>query len=471
MGMRLQAWALAWGLPGFAIQCYGIVEGWALVSLGGTALLCVGLMYHVRGKGYHPMWGLWGLVPIMGPILLLLQPRQPGVSPQDVLQELLVEEDPHIRPFAHRERPDVSGGRALLLVMAPVGILILLFSARLPHAVAPADVAPAGPSAVAAPSPGTAAVAEPSTAAAPSPPPGEPAKAEPAKQREGEAPAEAEPDAESRLGGSLALPATVPEESPYAAKYRQIHVGMTYEQVCELVGNDSTLISGKLGKDKIVKWENPDKSFFAARFRDNVLDRMTGLNYPPPPKKLVEMAEELRKPGEENVTVETEAEKEAGGTAKEQKQSAESAPQEEAQSADNGEETGEARSSESGGEEPAAEGEAPLVKKNVVRVGGAEKAGPRLRKAQLPPHTKSIDAGPHDVYIHNETDTAVRVGLRTQTKRGRDFGIPPGGMAAQYLTNGTYRVFYIETSHPNELKNAGEIVVQSPPAAIHVTLR
>ena len=461
MGMRLQAWALAWGLPGFAIQCYGIVEGWALVSLGGTALLCVGLMYHVRGKGYHPMWGLWGLVPIMGPILLLLQPRQPGVSPQDVLQELLVEEDPHIRPFAHAERPDVSGGRALLLVMAPVGILILLFSARLPHAVAPADVAPPGPSAIVAPGPGTAAVAEPSTAAAaPSPLPGEPVKQpEYAKQREGEAPAEPQPQAES------------PKGSPYAAKYRQIRVGMTYDQVCELVGNDSTLISGKLGKDKIVKWENPDKSFFAARFRDNVLDRMTGLNHPPPPKKLVEMAEELRKPGEENVTVETEAEKEAGSTAKERQQSAESAPQEEAQSVDKDEETGGAQPSEGGGEEATAEEEARPVKKNVVRVGGEEKAGPRSRKAQLPARTQSIDNGPHDVYIHNETDTAVKVGLRTQRKKGRDFGIPAGGMVAQYLTNGTYRIFYIETSHPYELKNAGEIVVQSPPAAIHVTLR
>ena len=471
MGMRLQAWALVWGVPGFAIQCFGIAEGWVLASLGGTALLCVGLMYHIRGKGYHPMWGLWGLVPIMGPVLLLLQPRRPGVSAQDMLQDLLVEEDPHvIRSFGRQDRPTVSGGLALLLAMAPVGIMILLFSARLPHAVAPGEVAaPPTPAATTGVAPGPVAetVAEPPLpTSTPSPLPSGPATQE--LTTPPEAPAAAPEEV------AEPPPPVVPasfQESPYEAKYRQLHPGMTYEQVCDLVGNDSTLISGKLGAAKIVKWENPDKSFFAARFHNNALDRMTGLNYPPPPKELEEMAKELRAPGEEAVPLETEGTAAAANIAQEEEgPSAESAPQEEAKSADEGEELPSVEGGPGEGEEITPE-EAPPAKKNVVRVGGETPAGPRRRKAQLPRYTQDITRGPNDVYIHNETDTTVNVGLRTQTKRGTNLTVAPGGMVTIYLMNGTYKVFYIETSHPYDLKSAGDLVIASPPGALHVVIR
>lgn len=477
MDRRLQIWALVWGLPGIVIQGYGIVEGLAPVSFGGTALLCVGLMYHIRAKGYHPMWGLWGVVPVMGPILLLLQPRPPGTSAQDVLEDMLVEEDPHIRAFARRERSTVSGGLPLLLVMAPIGILILLFSAKLPHAIAPAEVAapvspartspaPIPPISSAAPSTETAAPAKTEPVGGTTQPPSEQTAATTA-EKPGE-PAPPEPDGASEL----------PAESSYVAKYLQVRPGLTYEQVCEVVGHDSMLISGTLGGDKIVKWRNPDKSFFAARFRNNVLERVTDLGYPPPERKLAEMAGDLKMPGEGSVALETDKEETAKELPREGERAAveEPASQEGEEQVDGEGEADQAQDSgqtaEDIGEEASAESnEEPAAPKNVVRVEPNVKPEPRPRKVQLPRFTQGISRGPHDVFLHNETDATVTVGLRTQAKRGRDLTIPPGGVAAVYLSNGTYNVFYIDTSQPYELKSAGELVIASPPYSIHLPLR
>jgi hypothetical protein len=44
-------------------------------------------------------------------------------------------------------------------------------------------------------------------------------------------------------------------------------------------------------------------------------------------------------------------------------------------------------------------------------------------------------------------------------------------MVTIYLMNGTYKVFYIETSHPYDLKSAADLVIASPPGALHVVIR
>ena len=40
-----------------------------------------------------------------------------------------------------------------------------------------------------------------------------------------------------------------------------------------------------------------------------------------------------------------------------------------------------------------------------------------------------------------------------------------------YLSNGAYRIYYIDASEPYTLKNAGELLVASPPNTLHVPLR
>ena len=472
MERRLRILAFVWGIPGFAIQSYGLIEGWSLVSLVGSALLCVGLMCHIRWKGYHPVWGLWGVVPVMGPILLLLQPHRPGAFLLDTLEELLVEEDPHIRAVAIQGQSTVSGGVALLVVMAPIGFLILLFSARLPQAVAPSEVAPVALSGERSPSPApippnsltSAPVAsEPreSTAqapVAPVPPTNEPHDAEKAPdaapQTETKS-AAVSSDAESASPVAAESVAPPPQsEISYEAKYKQIQLGFTYEQVCAIVGEHSVLVSGKIGGDKIVKWRNPDTSYFAARFRGNVLERMTRLSYPPPEKKLEEMAEELRSPGEGKATVEEE--QVARNDSEEQS------------SSEVGQPSGEA---ETQNEEETVPAEAVRPQKEVVRVGGAQKTEPRRRKAQFPRYTQEISRGPHDVYFHNETDSSLRVAVRAPVKRGRNFNVSAGGEKAIYLPNGSYEIYYIKDDDPYELKNAGALVVDSPPATLHVPLQ
>ena len=438
-------WALAWGIPGFLLQGYGLIEGWALLSFAGSGLLCVALMYLSRAKGYPPMWGLWGLVPVMGPILLLLQPHRPGISLHDTLDGLLAEEDPHIRAIVHQGSSAISGGLPLLVIMAPIGILILAFGARLPQAIAPAEIT------------------KPAETAMSAPPAPEPAKNAPqpeAAQQPAAPPEQPVPEPAPPPSAAPSEPAPPPAELSPAEKYHQLHPGMTFEQVREIAGNGLKLISGASNADGIVKWQNPDKSFFAARFKDNRLERVTGLSFPPQPD-LKKIAEELDAPGEMAAheaadTHEARAEEapEPRSIAGTETDSAQPAPQ----------------NADTGAEQPPEEPVAESSRKAVVRVGGTEKQERPQRKAQLPRYTQAIAHGPHDVYFHNETDATIKAGIRTQAKRGLDITIPPGGAKAVYLSNASYEIYYIDASQPYDLKEAGELVIASPPNTLHVPL-
>lgn len=444
----MRIWALAWGIPGFLVQGYGLVEGWALASFIGSALLCISLMYLSRAKGYAPMWGLWGIVPVMGPILLLLQPHRPGAFLEDCLDDLLAEEDPHVRAFVRQGSPTISGGLPLLLIMIPIGILVLLFSARLPQAVAPAETPPAVEVAETAPP------AEPATLPEKEVTPQEAETVQPAEPQE-------QPQVEKPPEPPAPPPTPAPEQTS-AQKYDLLHPGMTFEQVCEVVGRDFKLISGAASSDGIVKWQNPDRSYFAARFKTNALERITALSFPPPLPDIAKITEELAEPNEGSRPEETRPRAVREDEASEPRAIADSETDLAEAAASN---------SEADTEQYAEEEQSAPPKKAVVRVGGNEKQERRQRKAQLPRFTQGIGRGPHDVYFHNETDATIKAGLRTQTKRGLDITIPPGGAKAAYLSNGSYQIYYIDDSEPYDLKEAGELVVASPPNTLHVPLR
>jgi hypothetical protein len=481
MNRKLQIMAVLLGVPGFLIQSYGLVTGWAVLSLIGAGALSLGLGCDIRRKGYHPLWGLWGLVPIMGPILLLLQPPHPQVFDLEYSTDPSSENEVFERASVAQEPAFISGGPLLLAALAPVGIFIHLFCGLAPHFIAVLETTPtrvsvekdvgAMPSQTAEtptsekgdqkPEVGKNASADQKEAGAKSENPGSTSEKPAGTSAPAPEPATAPtppPPVEPPPPPPPVVPAVAPappRELSYEEKYQDIQIGLTYEQVCEIIGHDSSLISGTLAGDKIVRWENPDKSYFAARFRGGVLERKTSLSYPPPAKKLEEMAPELRFPGEETENIQSERQAESRSNGAKQNVAYEDENAED--SDDSSETTQEDAETETSSS------------KDMIRVGG-EKAEPRKFKARLPKYTQAIAKGPHDVYFHNESDATVQVALRTQTKRGRNITISSGDEAAAYLPNGTYSIVYISADDPYKLKSAGQLVVASPHETLHVSL-
>lgn len=437
MSRGLSMAALAWSIPGFAIQAYSLYKGLPLPAMGGTVLLIAGLMCYSKAKGYTPAWGLWGLVPVMGPVLVLLQPARAEVTSEETIDRLLLDENPRFSTGTRHGADAMRGGWPLLAMMTPLGVLLVLFCGGFPRTPSSGvetepvpEVAAPDTSHVAAPDvPGP----NPEPVAAAATPVPEP---EPEKERSGE------------------------------DKYADLKPGMSYEEVCAITGSDMTLISGAIGGDAIIKWRNTDKSYFAVRFRDGRLDRLTRLMEPPLEKKNEEMAREL-----EAAIVYTLVSKAQGA----QSSSATSSRAElpglaEAEAAARGETaaTPVAKNDASTGDTP--QETAAKTRKAVVRIGENTKPPPREHKARLPKYSQKIAPGPHDVHILNPYDTSVKVGLRGAGKRGKDISIPANSEDTFYLPNGEYSLYFIAEDQPLELNNAGSFVVDSPPDAIVINL-
>jgi hypothetical protein len=253
---------------------------------------------------------------------------------------------------------------------------------------------------------------------------------------------------------------------------------MTYDEVSALAGDDIVVVSSIPGGDKIIKWENPDKSFFAARFHNDLLERTTSLSFPPLQKELSEIAAELGTPAD--AVSET---KEKAGAPKLTQAAAEQEPvvkdaeaesppkSEEKETTDTAQESAEAAAETDGAsEETSDENMVSRNRESVVRVGKETPATPQVRKAKLPRYTQSLKRGPHDVHIHNLGEVSVQVGLRTSAKRGTNVSIPPGGVASVYLPNGAYTLYYISSGEPETVRNAGSFGIASPPSALHIEL-
>ncbi len=432
------------GVAGFLVQLYGLLEGTVAIAVAGTAVLTLGLALYVMAKGRNPLAALWGLVPVMGPIVVLLQrPKSEGPS-GPILDEILIEEDPHIRPAARtggraaRPKVGVAGGWPLLIVMIPLGVLTILLSPWLPHVSAPEQTRP--PIETPAPSPSVeVAVATPPPA--PVKPPEEPVPAP--------KPAEPVPVKEP------ARVAEPPSEDDSVTKYSKLKLGMTYEEVREVVGKDGALLSGVIGGDTIVRWKFPDKAAFVARFHKDTLDRMTNLTYPPKSYAPLEMMAELTED-------ETQPSPEKAASAK-----AEDEPVED------GSEAAAESTVVAAGEEPDVENaDAEQAKKpSVVRVGSSNPPPERVRKAKFPRYTQGIAKGPHDVVLMNGTTSELKVALRTAAKRGRDLTIPAGRAATVYLPNDTYSLYYIDPEKPEALQGGGSFSIASPPDTIRIQIR
>lgn len=445
--------SMAWILPGFVVQMAGILLGRPGIAVLGSILQVVGIGIHVGSKGYSTIWGLWGFVPIMGPIIAILQRPYAEIARENVLDDMIIEEDPHIHPFSARQRTHFAGGGALLLVMGPLGLLLVLFCSYLPHIELSDTPEPSASQAVSpeAPAASDAPATEPlSTGAntgglevaaeAPQPLP------TPKAQRADAAPPE-EP---------------TPTEPDFAQKVAAVRPGMTYDEVVALVGDDVTLISGPVaGGDKLVRWQGPDGSSFTAKFTSGKLARMTALRGGAKPE-LEQIAADVFElaVADEKPAAETEDALE---------------PAEEPSDAEEASEEGvDAENGDLESEPEAAEEVAAPARQRVSRVGREDAKTPAgraaMKRPKLPRFTRPIERGPHDVYIYNPYSYPVKVGVRSGAK-GRDFTLGSYDVETLYVGNGQYTVYYLEADEPEALNMAGAFDVNSPPSAIRIRLR
>jgi len=406
-------------IPGLFIQAFGLFSGDLQLSLVGSGLLSAGLAVYVRGKGYHPAWGLWGVVPLLGPVLLLAQPNRRRV------------------PGAH-----IRGGVGLLSIMAVFGLGLTLISPQLVSGNFPSwlwrhpEPAPAPPPVVVQQ---MQVQPEPAPAPAPEPP-------------------------------ALEPPPPPPAPTTFEEGYRQIKPGMTYAQVCNLVGDD-TLIVGTSESMKIVRWRGSDRQVFTARFKDGKLDLFSSLQKQMPPLSLA-VREELRARSAERLShrpAPPKPEPEAPPTGEEQPELEKTPPAPD--------QAGTAEQPEPLTEEQAGAPKTGVVTgrakpERVVRVGSQsaeKKPRPSVRKARLPKLSGQISRGANDVIFVNRSENTLRVGVRLGM-RGADFDIGPGDYHTLFLSNGYYSIYYIDLGEPETLHSGGQVQVDSPPTAIQVDL-
>jgi len=484
---------LTWALPGFLLQSYGVLTGSRWLGLVGSALLVAGLAKYIQTKGYHPGWGLWGLVPLVGPLVLIIQRPYYGLARDGALDDVILEEDPHIRSFSHRRRLRIMGGAPLLAVAAPLGFLLIMASPHLPHATvtfqspqalsstftehpmpdamdtdaAPAAKLVARPEESAEPQKKAAAPRDEGT---PDKPPEEERPA-PASAQEPAAPPE-----EQEAATDVAQPAPEPAQPTFEGRYGRIKQGMTYEEVLALAGDDTTLISGEQEGNKLVHWRGPEGATFTARFRDGALDRKTPLQQPLGRSELERLAGDI---------FQLEVEEPEGAPESPPTEDVAGAPAEAGPEPPPGEvaarplPAGEPPLTQPEALAPAVEPEetpepedpAP-TQSRVVRISGDEAPRGRTsyKKARLPRFTRPIEKGPHDVHIFNPTYSSVKVGVRSG-KRGKNLTIGAYGEATVYVNNGNYSLYFLEAEDPEELQSAGNFAVNSPPTAIRLSLR
>ena len=85
MDLRINRISLTWGISGLIIQwSYSMLNflissplldslKWPLLIVG-TVMLFIGLAYYAKAKGRNPAWGLFGLLSIIGLIILYFLP-------------------------------------------------------------------------------------------------------------------------------------------------------------------------------------------------------------------------------------------------------------------------------------------------------------------------------------------------------------------------------------------------------------
>lgn len=481
--------------PGFVLQVYGIVAGDTSAGIAGTFVLVLALGYHIRQKGYHPAWGLWGVVPIMGAVLLLLQRPNYGVSREEIIEEILLEEDPHIRSFATRRQVRIVGGFPLLLVMAPIGLLLVLFGDRLENVRV----------SVAYERPAQQRIAEP------------PRQSDGISSEGMETPVQMTPtivsvqtlhamsgrDDESEEGAGSAVTDAKPDDTAeeaaetvetevddsFAAKHASLDLGMKYDRACEVMGAAPVSLSSA-SDNGLVRWDGPDDEFFFAHFQDGELDRISGLRSRAPAVPatgaLAQAKADTRPAAKDGQPVGDGDGGDSGDSGNSGNRWEEPVAAERPSSTTSANEASDSIDRAAGLQADVADEEetvsdvaeetwvedAGVSRVTRVAEAGAATGRTTYKKARLPRFTRPIERGPHDVVIYNPNSYPVQVGVRSG-KRGKDLSIGASGSATIYLPNGEYSVSYVAQGDAEDarLYNAGNFSVASPLSAIRIYLR
>lgn len=209
------------GVPGFVFQIYGLVQGNPFWAVLGTVLHVIGLSQYISNKGYHALWGIWGVVPVIGFFILLMQwPRLSAAVSKGP------GETPSQKTETTADSMTILGGYKLLAALAPFGIVPILLCGYFWGGADSERIPPPSQTDV----------------------PGETAKGNEAVNAEEESSDEA----------------TTKTPVPWNDRVQE---GMTYQEVAKLSGSKGEEVVFTPTKHGIVRWKTPAGADLFVRFR------------------------------------------------------------------------------------------------------------------------------------------------------------------------------------------------------------
>lgn len=227
------------------------------------------------------------------------------------------------------------------------------------------------------------------------------------------------------------------------AEYDRVQLGMNFDEVLALLGIQPLQLTRTDAPVAIYRWQDEKGASFTARFENGRLTRKSGLSIlpiqkeeTPPAKEKPETAPPPDNQEDAAAQAKPDEEGEWMPPPSPEAKTAAAPPAETAPPADTA-------------------SPAPAPRPGRVRVIGGtrtEETGARgnarSRRAELPDYTYSLREGRMELRIYNDSDVAVRIGIRAD-KRGRDLSIGPRSYRSIFLDRGVYSLYYIFSDEPD----------------------
>ena len=401
------------GVPGFALQIYGLVQGSPFWAVLGTVLHVFGLSFYISAKGYHGLWGFWGVVPVVGFFILLMQwPRLSNVISQSSDDAIPLKSEPK------GDVATILGGYKLLAALAPFGLVPILFCG---YFWGGADL-------------------EKNTSASQTDVSEDAGKAPDADNEE-----EKSADAESSDG--TATKGSVPWND-------RVQEGMTYQEVTKLSGNKGEEVVFTPTKHGIVRWKTPSGADLFVRFRG---DRVVSSSNTGSADGTSTDGASSDGTSTDGTSSDDSLIKDPANTATEDSAASNKLDPKLAELIDSPKDSRSAKNT-------------PKKTPDRTERETAPSTNTPHTAVRLPSFTHEIAEGPRVVHLHNPNPVAVKVGLRLGDA-GRDVAVPPNGAVDVRVPDGRYLVHFVKEASPDRVCSAGSLEVGSNTKTLDLELK
>lgn len=242
--------------------------------------------------------------------------------------------------------------------------------------------------------------------------------------------------------------------------YMEVKIGMTLEEVNNILKREGRKISGEGIGEGIYLWSDTKLgTSFSAKFEDGKLVRKS--SFYSKPRSLSEISDlesgetlvtnEGVPSKEEVVQTEQEEKIEDGERIKE-----EELVKKDLQISDIDQEERTKKDIRISPQRVVSVGKKKVGVEQKSEVGESERG--EMRKVRLPDFTYQLREGSYEMKIHNPLDVEVIVGVRSD-KRGKNLSIGPGGTKSIKVPRGEYEIFYIRSDEPTRLLEGGTVKI------------